>query len=356
MLSAKPKVLLMSNMIEIHCQNNGNKTQYPIGTSLKEIQEDQRIKLDFPVVGARVNNEIEELNYQIIKPKVVEFFDLTNPDGMRMYFRSISFIMIKAARDIYPQGRIRIEHSVAKGYYCEFDHPEIFLNDHVVEEIKERMQQIIEEDIPFKRQDLLVNDAIRLFDENDFNHKAQLFRQCPEFYTAVYYLQDQIDYFYGYLVPSTGYIDKFQLEPFYDGMLLRLPNRYNPREIEAKIRQDKMFEIFQEYKDWGKVLGVESVGAINQEVLNNQPGELIKIGEALHEKKVVEITEMLINRKPLPRIILISGPSASGKTTFAKRLSVQLRVAGYQPHAISLDNYFVNREDTPLDEEGNYNF
>lgn len=346
----------MAKMIEIRCKNNSTVTHYPIGTNLKTICQDQNIQLSYPVIGARVNNEIEELNYEIFKPKIVEFFDLTNPDGMRMYFRGLSFILIKAARDLYPEGNVRIEHSVAKGFYCEFEHSKIALNDHVVEEIKERMQQIIEEDLPFIKRDLLVEHAIKLFETNELHQKANLFKQCPVFFTSVYYLQDQIDYFYGYLIPSTGYINKFELEPFYDGMLLRLPNRYNPEQIEEKIRQDKMFEIFQEYKNWGKVLGVESVGAINDEVINERSGELIKIGEALHEKKVVEITEMMLKRRPLPRIVLISGPSASGKTTFSKRLSVQLRVAGYMPHAISLDNYFVNREETPLDENGQYNF
>lgn len=346
----------MTKMFEIRCRNNNTTTHYPIGTNLKTIQEDQGIQLQYPVLGARVNNEIEELNYEIFKPKIIEFFDLTNPDGMRMYFRSVSFVLIKAAKDVYPDAHIRIEHSVSKGYYCEFDHPEITVNDHLVEEIKERMLQIIEEDIPFVKEELLVEDAIALFKANNLHQKAMLFQHCPEFYTSLYRLQDQVDYFYGHLVPSTGYIEKFELEQFYDGMLLRLPNRYNPREIEQKIRQDKMFEIFQEYKHWGKILGVESVGAINEEVFNNRSGELIKIGEALHEKKVVEITSMILNRKPLPRIVLISGPSASGKTTFAKRLSIQLRVAGYKPYAISLDNYFVNREDTPVDENGEYDF
>lgn len=346
----------MAKMVEVRCLNNGKTAHYPIGTSLKSIQEDQGVTLDFPVIGARVNNEIEELNYEIFKPKIIEFFDLTNADGMRMYFRSVSFILIKATRDVYPQAQVRIEHSVSKGYYCEFDHPEISLNEHVVEVIKERMFQIVEEDIPFVKRDLLVGDAIALFKANKLHQKAMLFKHCPVFYTSVYYLQNIVDYFYGYLVPSTGHIEKFELESFYDGMLLRLPNRYNPNEIEAKIRQDKMFEIFQEYKQWGKVLGVESIGSLNEEVMQGRAGELIKIGEALHEKKVVEITSMILDRSPLPRIILISGPSASGKTTFAKRISVQLKVAGYTPYAISLDNYFVNRENTPLDENGDYDF
>ena len=218
------------------------------------------------------------------------------------------------------------------------------------------MRKIIDEDITFERKEILVKKALKIFEENNFNEKVLLFETCPKLYTSVYYLDKCVDYFYGYLVPSTGYIKVFDLINYFDGMLLRVPNRQKPDELQPIVHQKKMFEIFREFKTWGDIIGVGSIGNINKQVIENNSGELIKISEALHEKKIAQIADEINNRKDKVKIILISGPSASGKTTFSMRLSIQLKVLGIKPFQLSLDNYFVNRENTPKDENGEYNF
>ncbi len=346
----------MRKSIEITCLNNNSKKEYPLGTSLMEIIADQKLQLGHKILGALVNNEVEELNYQIFKPKTIEFIDITHKDGWRMYNRSLFFILIKAVKELYPDKTVKIEHSISKGYYCEVSGvaQEDLLQ--VTSDIENRMRKIVDDDIPFERKELLVEDAVEIFKKNGFDEKVLLFETCPQFYTSVYYLDNCVDYFYGYLVPSTGYIKVFDLVSYFDGMLLRVPNRKKPDELQPIVQQNKMFEIFREYKTWGDIIGVGSIGNINKQVVEGHAGELIKISEALHEKKIAEIADMISQRKGKVKIVLISGPSASGKTTFSKRLSIQLKVAGLKPFQLSLDNYFVNREDTPKDENGEYNF
>ena len=346
----------MRKSIEITCVNNNSKKEYPLGTGLMEIIEDQKLQLDYKILGALVNNEVEELNYQIFKPKTIEFIDITHKDGWRMYNRSLFFILIKAVKELFPDKNVKIEHSISKGYYCEVSGvaQEDLLQ--VSSDIENRMRKIVDDDIPFERKELLVEDAVEIFKKNGFDEKVLLFETCPQFYTSVYYLDNCVDYFYGYLVPSTGYIRVFDLVNYFDGMLLRVPNRKNPDELQPIVHQNKMFEIFREYKTWGDIIGVGNIGNINKKVVEGCAGELIKISEALHEKKIAEIADMISQRKGKLKIVLISGPSASGKTTFSKRLSIQLKVTGLKPFQLSLDNYFVNREDTPKDENGEYNF
>jgi len=346
----------MRKSIEIICLNNNVTKSYPLGTSLMEIIEDQNIKLEHTILAALVNNEIEELNYQIFKPKTIEFIDITNKDGWRMYMRSLFFILIKAVKDLYPEKKVKIEHSVSKGYYCDIDGVEKENLLQITSDIENRMRQIIADDIPFERKELLVEDAVKIFKKNNFDEKVLLFETCPQFYSSVYYLDECVDYFYGYLVPSTGYIKVFDLVSYFDGMLLRVPNREKPDELQPIVQQNKMFEIFREYKTWGDIIGVGSIGNINKQVIEGNAGELIKISEALHEKKIAQIADTINSRKDKVKIVLISGPSASGKTTFSMRLSIQLKVLGIKPFQLSLDNYFVNREDTPRDENGEYNF
>ncbi len=346
----------MRKSIEIICLNNNKTKNYPLGTSLMEIIKDQNIKLDYPILAALVNNEIEELNYEIFKPKTIEFIDITNKDGWRMYIRSLFFILIKAVNELYPKKTVKIEHSVSKGYYCDVSDIEKENLLQVTSDIENRMRQIIEDDIAFERKEILVEKAVETFKKNNFDEKVLLFETCPQFYTSVYYLDKCVDYFYGYLVPSTGYIKVFDLVNYFDGMLLRVPNREKPDELQPIVQQNKMFEIFREFKTWGDIIGVGSIGNINKQVLEGNAGELIKISEALHEKKIAQIADRINSHKDKVKIVLISGPSASGKTTFSKRLAVQLKVAGLKPFQLSLDNYFVNREDTPKDENGAYNF
>ena len=341
---------------EINCLNTGIKKKYPLGTSLMDIIDDQQIKLEFPIIGARVNNEIEELNYEIFKPKIIDFFDITNIDGMRMYKRSLSFVLMKAVKDLFPESDLVIQHSISKGFYCELDNFNSDFNLQVVSDIGTRMRQIIDQDIPFENKEMLVEDVLKLFRNNNFLEKEKLFKHCPDLYTSVYFLQEQVDYFYGYLAPSTGYLKIFDLVKYYDGMLLRFPKRENPTLLQGIREEKKLFEIFQEYQDWGEIINVESVGRMNEIVLDGQAGKLIKIAEAFHEKKVAQIADIIKDSEHSKKIILIAGPSSSGKTTFSKRLAIQLMVEGFKPLQISLDNYFVNRVDTPLDESGEYDF
>jgi uridine kinase len=346
----------MKKNIEIICLNNNKTKQYKLGTSLADIVSDQKIELEYPVLGAMVNNQLEELHYEIYKPKTIEFIDITHTDGRRMYVRSLSFILIKAVKELYPDKKVKIEHSISKGYYCEIEGVKQEDLLQTTSDVENKMRQIIEKDITFERKEILAEEALAIFKKNNFNEKHLLFKTCPQFYTSVYYLDNCIDYFYGYLVPSTGYIKVFDLVNYFEGMLLRLPRRSRPDELQPIVQQNKMFEIFREFKTWGDIIGVGSIGSINKQVINKNSGELIKISEALHEKKIAEIADMIYRRKDHVKIILISGPSASGKTTFSKRLSIQLKVLGIKPFQLSLDNYFVNREDTPKDENGEYNF
>ncbi len=346
----------MKKLIDIICKNTNTLKQYEKGISLFEIAENQNVKLKYPILGAMVNNKLKELDYEIYRPKVVKFIDITHRDGLLMYIRSLLFILIKAAKDVFPDKLLEIKHSVSKGIYCEFYGFNINDNPKAVEKIKQRMLQIVEQDISFKRKELPRQDAIKIFEQNNYSEKKLLFESIDRFFVSVYYLDDVIDYFYGYLTPSTSYIKLFDLQKYYDGMLLRIPCASNPTELEPVVKQDKMFEIFTEYKRWGDIIGVGSIGSINKQVLDNNSGDLIKISEALHEKKIAQIADMIYNRKDSLKIILLSGPSASGKTTTSKRLAVQLKVLGIKPLIISLDNYFVDRELTPKDENGEYNF
>jgi uridine kinase len=341
--------------MKIVCENNKIVKRFDFGTSLYEIANLLNVHLQYPVLGALVDNEIRELSYRICKPCMINFIDITHNDGMRMYFRSLYFVLMKAVRDIMPDADLYIEHSVSNGYFCEIKGLNLRHNEDLVAEIKIQMHQLIEADIPFERKDILNSEAIEIFEAENFSEKANLFKQSPALYTSVYKFDNMVDYFYGCLVPSSSFLFNFDLIQLYDGMLLKIPSTKNPKELKPFKNQDKMFDILQEHKHWVNILNTANVGRLNQKVLNGEEGRLIKISEALHEKKIAEIADKIYEKKDV-KLILIAGPSSSGKTTFSKRLSVQLQVAGLTPVLISLDNYFVNRELTPLDENGEYDF
>ncbi len=341
--------------IPVRLQTTGETKTFPAGTGLKDIAEAFNIKLRTPIVGAMVNNELKELAFRVFRPKTVKFIDITDRDGMRMYVRSLYFVLMKAVHELYPNAELRIDFSISNGYFCEVKGKNMNNDIQIVSDIENRMRKIIEADFPFTRHEILNEEAIKIFEKNNFTEKARLFKQSPELYTSVYELDGFKDYFYGFLVPSTGYLKEFDLIQIYDGMLLRIPSRSNPDELKPIVKQDQMFEVMQEHKDWVRILNAENVGRVNEQVLNKQAGELIKLAEALHEKKIAEIAED-IKKRQNTKLILISGPSSSGKTTFSKRLAVQLKVSGLHPVLISLDNYFVNREQTPRDENGDYDF
>lgn len=343
-------------MIEIICENNNVKKKFPLGTRLSEIIGELDVNLKYPVLGAFVNNKLKELSYTIYKPKTIEFIDITHPDGIRMYLRSLSFVLQKAVNEVIPGHRLVIQHSISKGFYCEVEGCNGYLDVDKVFEIGERMRELIKANLPFERDEVLSTEAIGLFEKSQLTEKALLFKSRPQLYSSVYSLGGTIDYFYGFLVPSTAYLEVFDLVKYYDGMLLMVPKDSNPKECSDIIIQDKLFEIFQEYKNWGEILKVGYIGNINHLVEEKKVSELIQISEALQEKKLAYIADNISGKENLPRLILISGPSSSGKTTFAQRLAIQLKVAGLKPVTLSLDNYFVDRELTPRDENGEYNF
>lgn len=346
----------MRKEVEVVCSNTNEKKYITPGLSLSEIAEVFNVKLKNPILGAMVNNSLKELNYEVYSPKTIRFIDISNSAGMRMYQRSLFFVLQKAVKELTPGSSVRFEHSVSKGFYCEIDGCNQSLELPLIFNIGDKMREIINEDIPFRRDKILTSDIVEVFEKMGFYEKAKLFRTRPKLYTSIYYLGDSADYFFGSLVPSTGYLKVFDLVKYYNGMLLRIPKRSNPSEVEDIEIQNQMFEIFQEHKDWVEILGVGSVAAINEQVQKGFSSELIKISEALHEKKVAQIADKIYSHRDKVRVVLISGPSSSGKTTFAKRLSIQLKVSGLKPYTISLDNYFVDRDNTPKDENGDFDF
>ncbi len=345
----------MTKMIPVQYQPTGEIREFPEGTGLRQIAEAFDVKLQTPIVGAMVNNELKELAFRVFRPKTVRFIDITHKDGMRMYERSLFFLLMKAVKDLYPDAIVRIDHTVSNGFFCEVVGKNLENDIQTVSDIEAQMCKLIDDDLPFTRREILNEDAIRIFEENNYFEKARLFKQSPSLYTSVYVLDGMTDYFYGFLVPSTIFLKDFDLIQLYDGMLLRIPDRHDPKHLKRIVKQDKMFEIMQEHKEWVRILNAENVGRVNEQVLKGEGGELIKLAEALHEKRIAEIADMIKTRKTV-RLVLVSGPSSSGKTTFSKRLAVQLKVAGLQPVMISLDNYFVGRDQTPKDEHGDYDF
>jgi uridine kinase len=346
----------MEKNVVIYCKNTQDYHSFPKGTSLLEIHKTLDIRLNYQVVAARVNYKVEDLNFLVYKPKDIEFIDTGSSSGMRVYVRTLSMVLSKAVADLYPHSVIRIEHPISKGYYCQIENVEETVTPEIIEAIKSRMQEIIDHAEPIILEERQTEKVKELF-RNGANNtsKDALFDSLGEPYLRYYRIGNFIDYYTSILLPSTAYLDIFDLIPYYDGMLLQVPNRENPVELEEMVLQPKMFEIFKEFLSWNKIMDLKSVGEFNKACLDNRAFNLIKIAEALHEKKVASIADMIHARRDV-KVILISGPSSSGKTTFSKRLSVQLMVSGLQPKTISLDNYFVNRDVTPLDEHGGWDF
>ena len=316
--------------------------------------------LNFPyqVVSAKVNNRSEGLTFRVYNNKDVEFLDVRDPSGMRTYVRSLCFILYKAVNELFPDGKLYVEHPVSKGYFCNLriGRP-IELED--VQAIKKRMQEIIAENIPFHRVECHTTEAVRVFNERDMDDKVKLLETSGSLYTYYYTLGDAVDYYYGNLLPSTGFIKLFDLIKYYDGLLLRIPNKENPNVLEDVVKQEKMLDVFKEHLRWNHIMGLSNVGDFNLACEKGHATDLINVAEALQEKKIAQIADEIFSRSEngtRAQLVLISGPSSSGKTTFSKRLSVQLMTNGLKPYPISLDNYFVDREQTPLDEKGNYDY
>lgn len=345
-------------MLQIYCKNTDTSKSFPHGISLLDVYKGFKFDLPYGPVNAKVNNKVEGLNYRVYNNKDVEFQNICTSSGMRTYVRSLCFILCKAVEDLYPNGSIMLEYPVSKGYYCHMniDRP-IGLDD--VQRIRKRMKEIIADDIPFHRYEQHTEEVVKLFQERGMMDKVKLLETSGNLYSFYYTLGDSIDYYYGSLLPSTGYIHLFGLEKYYDGLLLRVPNKENPEDLEDMVKQEKMLDVFKEHRCWNQILGIGTVGDLNTACNAGHAIDLINLSEALQEKRISQIADEILNRnqKGQPvKIVLISGPSSSGKTTFSKRLSVQLMASGLHPYPISLDDYFVNRENTPLDDKGDYDY
>ncbi|HBL75229.1 MAG: AAA family ATPase [Bacteroidetes bacterium GWF2_42_66] len=342
--------------VEIFCENNGQKKEYPLGVTLEEIKDDLQIKLDYPICGALVNHKIKELSFAVVKSKNIRFIDYSHPDGVRLYVRSVLFVLYAAVKEVFPSVRLKIMHGISNGFYCELEGMEQTITESDIFALKSEMDQLIAKDIPFEKRGIPTSEAVEILQTHGLYNKARLFSQQGTLFSYLNFLGPHVNYFFGHLLPSTGYIRNYGLVAHYDGILVRVPKQNDFTKLRKVFMQDKLFGIFQEHKDWAEILNVSNIGNLNSFGEEGRSGDILKISEALHEKKVAEIANMISERKDRVKIILIAGPSASGKTTFSKRLSVQLAVNGIHPYMISLDDYFVDREKTPLDEYGEYDF
>ncbi|MFB6343421.1 nucleoside kinase [Saccharicrinis sp. FJH62] len=348
--------MMKNSLVAVKCLNNSTRKNYPMGTTLIDIFRDLDVKLDNEPLCALVNNEAKELNFRVFKPKTVEFVDFTHLAGHRAFVRSVAFVLHKAVKELYPKSGLRIEHAVSNGYFCKINGEIQELTEEIIAKIKSRMQEIVNADIPFVRHEEETEKVLQLFEEQDLCDKVKLLKTLGWVYSPYYTLEDTVDYYYGTLVPSTGYIHNFSLVKYHDGALIRIPMRTNPDKLEPVVDMPKLTDIFGEYAKWNGVMKLQNVGDLNEAADNGKVRDLIKVAEAFHEKKVAHIADLIAERKDEVKIILVSGPSSSGKTTFSKRLSLQLMVAGINPVGLSLDNYFVDREKTPLDENGQLDF
>ncbi|MBQ8502383.1 MAG: nucleoside kinase [Bacteroides sp.] len=348
----------MKHMLQICCKNSNILQTIPTGSSLLEIYQALKLNLPYQVVSAKVNNRVEGLNFRVYNNKDIEYLDVRHSSGMRTYVRSLCFVLYKAISECYPGGKLYVEHTVSKGYFCHLDigRP-IELEDVVT--LKQRMQEIIAKDLPFHRVECHAEEAIRIFSELGMHDKVKLLETSGSLYTYYYTLGDTVDYYYGSLVPSTGFLYLFDLVKYYDGLLLRIPCQENPTRLSDIVKQEKMLDVFREHLRWQNIMGVSTVGDFNKSCEEGHATDLINVAEALQEKKIARIADEIhrrcVEETPV-RMVLISGPSSSGKTTFSKRLSVQLMTNSLRPYPIALDNYFVNREDTPRDEKGDYDY
>ena len=348
-------------MVQVYCKNTKETKRFPEGTSLVQMLSEFDCKTPYPIVSAKVNNVSQGLKFKVYQNKDIEFIDVREPSGMRVYCRSLYFLLYKAACDVLPGSKLYIEHPISHGYFCHVKKAD---STHITPEeitlVGARMKELVEKDLPFHRYDVQTEKAIKEFKKAGFEDKVRLLETSGEAYTDYYTLGDTADYFYGKLVPSTGYLTVWDIQPYHDGLLLRVPSREDPTQVADFVDQPKTFEMFKEALRWNIIMGLSTVGDVNEAFLNGRASELIQIAEALQEKKIVQIAEEIDRRykdkeNPL-QVVLITGPSSSGKTTFCKRLSIQLKACGLKPMSVSTDDYFVNREDSPRFPDGSFDF
>ena len=344
----------MEQQVIIRCKNNKKTLKVAIGSTLSDIFSQSGLKMDYGPINAKVNNKVEGLHYRVYNQKDVEFLDLHDASAVRTYTRTLFFVLNKAAHDLWPDCTVIIDIPVSNGYYVDLrlDRP---VTPDDVNALRSRMQQIIDANIPIHRHETTTEEAIRMFSESRSFSKVKLLEGIGSLYTTFYDIDGYLDYYYGALLTSTGQVTLFGLEYYYDSVLLRIPSQEDPSKLGAFVRQDKMFEIFKEHHRWQSILGMRTVGDLNRAITEGHTNQLIQISEALQEKKISQIADQIARQKGI-KLVLIAGPSSSGKTTTCKRLSVQLAVNGIKPVGISLDDYFLNREETPRDESGDYDF
>ncbi len=350
-------------MLQIRCKNNGITKSFPEGSSLLDVYQEfaPELQMPYPVVSAKVNNASQGLKFRLFQNRDVEFLDARQGSGHRAYVRSLCFVLYKATQDLFAGSKLFIEHPLSRGYYCNFKkrsgEP---MSDDDIRNICQRMKEIIDLDMPFRRSEATTEEAVRVFQERGFQDKVKLLETSGQIYSDYYMLGDTVDYFYGPLVPSAGYLKVWGLERYHDGLLLRVPDWNDPTRLAEKVDMPKTFEMFAEKGRWDIIMRLSNAGDVNKAVLKGHASELIQVSEALQEKKIVQIAEDIDRRyhseeNPI-RLVLITGPSSSGKTTFCKRLSIQLLACGLRPVSFSTDDYFVNRVDTPKLPNGDYDF
>ncbi|MBQ5396488.1 MAG: nucleoside kinase [Alistipes sp.] len=347
----------MLDRVKVLCQNTSEQVEVEMGVTLGEVLSQLNIKGKYPILAVYVNNRLKELDYKVFKPATVRYIDITHFEGYRVYQRTISFILHKAVWDLYRDRKFYIRHSLGRGFYCEFDNCDM-VTDQEIEALRKRMQEIIESRYPINRMSLLTSEVNGIYERFGFDDKVALLNTRPRLYSDIYRMDDIVGYFYGALAPDSGYIHLFDIRRYYNGFYIALPTRTDPSKLDMNVHWAKMFEVFREYHRWVDIMGVPTVGMLNRKVLDGDISELIKVAEAFHEKKIAAMADQIdeANRTHGARVVLISGPSSSGKTTTAKRLGIQLRILGLDPVLISLDDYFVDRDRTPKDENGDYDF
>ena len=344
----------MKQKIQIRCKNNKKSQKVEIGSTLFDVFSSFDLKMTHGPVSARVNNKVEGMHYRVYNSKDVEFLDMTSASGSRAYTRTLFFVLCKAVQDIYPNTDVVIDIPVSNGFYVD-----IRLRRPVVDEdvniLRRRMQEIIDSKMPIRRFTVPTEEAVALFQEKGDVEKVKLLKTSGSIYTTYYKIGEYVDYYYGTLLTNTSQLYLFGLEKYYDGMLLRIPSVSNPDVLGEMTRQDKMFDIYKEHHRWQEILGIRTVGDFNQAIDAGHATDIINISEALQEKKLAKIAEEIASREGV-KLVLLAGPSSSGKTTSCKRLSIQLAVNGLKPLQISLDDYFVDRDKTPKDENGEFDF
>lgn len=342
-------------MITVHIQNSNKTLTIPFGMTVQELAKQENIRLEYPVMGALINNKVRECAYRIHKPCTVQFFDMTSSYGHLMYTRSVYFILYKAVKETLPKHvRLKISHSISGGKYCELDNLDQALDHALVSRLYKRMREIVESNIPFERMELPSKEAVQLFKDEGLEDKYELLRNRTRIYTSIYKLGDTVNYYFGNLAPSTGVIHLFGLELYESGLLLKVPQPQHPTTLSHTHQVPKLFSVYQDYKKWANTIGIPYVYNVNKKIAEGNIQDTILITEAYHEKLLAKIADQIHERQS--KVVLISGPSSSGKTTTCKRLSVQLGILGYDPVQISVDDFFVEREETPKDENGEYDF